>query len=180
MGWELPAGLGARLARPDGEIYVLIGDGTYLMNPTELVTAWQEGLKVTVIVADNHGYQIIYALQMSRAGRDFGNEFRARDAATNRLTGDYLPIDYARNAESLGARACCATTPEALTAALDAARAERQRPCVIVVPVEPHRYVPGSGVWWDVEPAATSADPVTRERRAAYERERATLQRYHG
>jgi 3D-(3,5/4)-trihydroxycyclohexane-1,2-dione acylhydrolase (decyclizing) len=178
MGYELPAGLGVRMAQPEGEVYVFIGDGTYLMNPSELVTALQEGLKVTVVIADNHGYQIIRRLQMARAGRSFGNEFRARDARTNRLEGDYLPIDYAKNAESFGARAWHVTTREELRGALREARSE-PRSCVIVVEVEKHRYLPGSGAWWDVAPAEVTHDPVTQQLRAEYEENRQKFQRFH-
>lgn len=178
MGYELPAGIGVRMAQPEGEVYVLIGDGTYLMNPSELVTALQERLKVTVVISENHGYQVIRQLQMNRAGRSFGNEFRARDDATHRLEGDYLTIDFARNAASMGARTWRVTTPDALEMALAEARDER-RPCVIVVETEPHRYLPGAGVWWDVAPAEVTNDPVTDERRTAYENERAQLQRFY-
>src|SRR5207248_9313235 len=114
MGDGLAAGLGVRMAQPEGEVFVVIGDGTYLMNPSELVTAMQENLKVTVVVADNHGYQIIRRLQMARAGRSFGNEFRSRDAKSNRLEGEYLPIDFVKNAESFGARGWHVTTREEL------------------------------------------------------------------
>ncbi len=178
MGYELPAGIGVRMAQPEGEVYVLIGDGTYLMNPSELVTALQERLKVTVIISENHGYQVIRQLQMNRAGRSFGNEFRARDAATHRLEGDYVHIDFAQNAASMGARTWHVATPDALEMALVEARDE-QRSCVIVVETEPHRYLPGAGVWWDVAPAEATNDPVTDERRTAYENERAQLQRFY-
>jgi 3D-(3,5/4)-trihydroxycyclohexane-1,2-dione acylhydrolase (decyclizing) len=182
MGWEIPAGLGVRLAREHagkgGEVVVLVGDGTYLMNPTELVTAAQEGLKITVVVADNHGYQVIRRLQMWRTGRSFGNEFRARDPATKRLDGDYLALDLAGTATGFGARAWRVSTTAELRAALRAARAERG-PCVIVAEIEKHRFLPGSGVWWDAAPAEVSGDPLTRELRAQYERERAELQRFH-
>lgn len=178
MGYELPAGIGVRMAQPEGEVYVLIGDGTYLMNPSELVTALQERLKVTVVLSENHGYQVIRQLQMNRAGRSFGNEFRARDDATHRLEGDYVPLDFAQNAASMGARTWHVTTPDALRHALAEARDER-RSCVIVVETEPHRYLPGAGVWWDVAPAETTNDPVTDERRTAYENERAQLQRFY-
>ena len=170
MGWELPAGMGGRMAQPEGEVVVYIGDGTYLMNPMELVTTIQEGLKVTMVVANNHGYQVIRQLQLGRAGRSFGNEFRARDKATNRLEGDYLAIDFARNAESMGARTWSVATPDELRKALREARAE-ERSCVIVVEVEKHRYLPGSGVWWDIAAAATSNDPETRKLRQEYEEE---------
>jgi 3D-(3,5/4)-trihydroxycyclohexane-1,2-dione acylhydrolase (decyclizing) len=178
MGYELPAGLGVRMAQPEGEVFVFIGDGTYLMNPSELVTALQERLKVTVVIADNHGYQIIRRLQMARAGRSFGNEFRSRDRASGRLEGEYLPIDYVKNAESMGARGWHVTNPEELARALSEAR-EEPRSCVIVAEVEPHRYLPGSGAWWDVAPAEVSDDPITRELRAQYERDRASLQRFY-
>ena len=170
MGWELPAGMGVRMAQPEGEVVVYIGDGTYLMNPMELVTTIQEGLKVTMVVANNYGYQVIRQLQLGRTGRSFGNEFRARDKATNRLEGDYLAIDFARNAESMGARTWSVTTPDELRQALRQARAE-ERSCVIVAEVEKHRYLPGSGAWWDIAAAATSNDPETQKLRREYEEE---------
>jgi 3D-(3,5/4)-trihydroxycyclohexane-1,2-dione acylhydrolase (decyclizing) len=178
MGYEIPAGIGVRLAQPEGEVFVMVGDGTYLMNPTELVTAMQEGLKITVIIAENHGYQAIRQLQMARTGRSFGNEFRARERSCNRLEGEYLAIDFARNAESLGARVWKATTADEVHTALREARAEK-RPCAVVVEVEKHRYLPGSDVWWDVAPAETSNDSLTGNLRAQYDKERAKLQKFY-
>jgi 3D-(3,5/4)-trihydroxycyclohexane-1,2-dione acylhydrolase (decyclizing) len=178
MAYEIPAGLGARMAQGDGEIYVFIGDGTYLMNPTEIVTAAQEGLKITIVISENHGYQCIRGLQLARAGQSFGNEFRSRDKRTNRLEGEYLKIDFAKNAESMGARTWNANTPEALRKALQEARKEA-RPCVIVVETEKYRFLPGSEVWWDVAVAEVSQDPVTQKLRAEYERDRDRLQRFH-
>src|SRR5262249_3619276 len=178
MGYETPAGLGVRLAEPKGEVYVLIGDGTYLMNPTELVTAVQEGLKITVVVSENHGYQCIRRLQMWRTGVSFGNEFRHRDPASDRLEGEYVGIDLAKNAESFGARAWHVEGAEQFREALGEARNER-RPCVIVAEVEKHRFLPGGGAWWDVAPAEVSRAPGTRELRAEYERDRGRLQRLH-
>jgi 3D-(3,5/4)-trihydroxycyclohexane-1,2-dione acylhydrolase (decyclizing) len=178
MGYEIPAGLGVRLAQPEGEVFVLIGDGTYLMNPTELMTAVQEGLKITVIVSENHGYQCIRRLQMWRTGISFGNEFRHRDPGTNRLEGDYVRIDLAANAASFGARAWHAETAEQFERALREARVEA-RPCVIVAEVEKHRVLPGGGCWWDVAPAEVSNDTKTRELRAEYERDKARFQRLH-
>ncbi|MBI2941550.1 MAG: 3D-(3,5/4)-trihydroxycyclohexane-1,2-dione acylhydrolase (decyclizing) [Chloroflexi bacterium] len=178
MGYEIPAGLGVRMAQPTGEVYVFVGDGTYLMNPTELVTAAQEELKITVVIAENHGYQVIRQLQMNRVGHSFGSEFRARDRATKRLEGEYLTIDFARNAGSMGARAFTVATPEGLRSALRQAR-EEKRTCVIVAEVEKHRYLPGSGVWWDVAAAETTADPETQKLRAEYEENRRRLQRFY-
>ena len=178
MGYEIPAGLGVRLAQPQGEVFVLIGDGTYLMNPTELMTAVQEDKKITVVVSENHGYQCIRRLQMWRTGISFGNEFRHRDPGTNRLEGDYLRIDLAANAASFGARAWHVETLEQFERALVEARAET-RSCVIVAEVEKHRVLPGGGCWWDVAPAEVSQDQKTRELRAEYERDKARFQRLH-
>jgi 3D-(3,5/4)-trihydroxycyclohexane-1,2-dione acylhydrolase (decyclizing) len=177
MGYEIPAGLGVRMSQPAGEVYVFIGDGTYLMNPTELVTSMQENLKLTVVISENHGFQSIRALQMLRAGRSFGNEFRSRDVEANLLEGSYLKIDFAQNAASFGARSWHVTTPEGVRHALREARGE-PRTCVIVAEVEPHHYLPDSGVWWDIAAAETSEDPVTQERRKEYE-EGLGLQRLH-
>ena len=178
MGYELPAAVGARMAQPEGEVYVLIGDGTYLMNPTELVTAAQEKLKITVVISENHGFQSIHGLQKARAGRSFGNEFRHRDTMTHRLEGNFVEIDFAGNAESMGARTWNVSTPDELRKALREARDE-SRVCVIVAETEKYRGLPPSQVWWDVAVAEESQDPITRELRAEYEKERTRLQRFY-
>ena len=191
MGYELPAGLGVRIAAGGpgsaGEVFVYIGDGTFLLNPMELITALQEQLKVTVVVIDNHGFQVIRRLQMWRTGHAFGNEFRARGGEEDggsaadggpRLEGDYLPLDIATIARGMGARAWNAATPDEVRSALREARAET-RSCVIVCEVEKHRYVPGADTWWDVAPAEVSRSEVTQTLRSEYERDRAELQRFH-
>jgi 3D-(3,5/4)-trihydroxycyclohexane-1,2-dione acylhydrolase (decyclizing) len=172
MGGEIPTALGIRMATPDAdEVYVVIGDGNYLMGSTgELVTARQEGLKLTLLVVENGGYQSIHALQRSRTGRSFGLEFRGPD-------GGYIDVDYTANARSLGCAAHRATTLEQLRDALAAARAE-PGPVVIVARVEPHRLVLGSDCWWDVGVAEVSERPETRELAAEHARGRA-LQRFH-
>lgn len=178
MGFEIPAGLGARLARPHGEVFVFVGDGTYLMNPTELVTSIQENLKITVVISENHGYQCIRNLQLNRSGHSFGNEFRERDPQTNRLEGEFLKIDFAKNAESMGARVWKTQGQDDLRKALREARDEN-RTCVIVCETQPYQSPPDSGVWWDVAVAEVSGDPVTQNLREQYEQERAALQRFH-
>jgi 3D-(3,5/4)-trihydroxycyclohexane-1,2-dione acylhydrolase (decyclizing) len=166
MGHELPAALGIRMAQPDaGEVFVVIGDGTYLMAPSELVTAVQERLKVTVIVLVNGGYRSIESLQLGTVGRSFGNEFG-------------VPVDYAANARSLGAAAWDAANVDELAAALDAARAHAG-PAVIACDVEPRRMLLGSGAWWDLGLPEVSADPHTRDLAAAHARG-AEGQRFHG
>jgi 3D-(3,5/4)-trihydroxycyclohexane-1,2-dione acylhydrolase (decyclizing) len=158
MGHELPAGLGWRLAQPDrGRVVVVIGDGTYLMAPTELVTAAQERLDVTVVVLVNGGYQSIHGLQRSSTGESFGNEFRMRDD-TGLLAGDPVPIDYAANARSLGATAFDADDETSLRRAL-AEAADVRGPVVIPVRVEPASSLPASGAWWDLGLPEVSARP---------------------
>ncbi|MFL6265847.1 MAG: thiamine pyrophosphate-dependent enzyme, partial [Actinomycetes bacterium] len=188
MGYELPAAIGVRLAEPDPTRRVLsfLGDGTFLMAPTELVTAAQEGLAITLVIPENHGYQVIHRLQMLRSGREFGNEFRYRkdgldlaaDATQSRLEGDYLKVDLVQVAAGLGARALRARTAKEVRDALADTR-DHPGPVVIVVPAIPHADLPGAGVWWDVAPAEVSETPGVAELRAEYEQGLA-LQRWFG
>jgi len=177
MGYELPAAIGVRLAepRPEARVTAFIGDGTFLMAPTELVTAAQERAAVTIVIAENHGYQVIHRLQMGRNGAEFGNEFRYRngtldliDGKPARLESDYLAVDLVSVAAGLGARALRATTAAEFEEALDSTR-DHQGPVVIVVPVVPHADLPGAGVWWDVAPAEVAEQPTVAALRAEYE-----------
>ncbi len=161
MGHEIPAGLGLRMAQgPEGEVFVVIGDGTYLMGHTELVTGLQEGLKVTVVVFENHGYQSIHALQRGRTGRSFGLEFRQRAGGT--LSGDYVKLDLVANARSYGCAAYYAQTTDEVAEAL-AAAASQPLPAVVVIKTEPHRLLLDSECWWDVGVAEVSTRPETQE-----------------
>ena len=186
MGHEIPAALGARIGRPDGgEVYALIGDGTWLMGHTELVTAVQERLKVTVVVVENHGFQSIHALQRARTGRSFGLEFRAREGArgaaglgSGGLTGDYVPVDLVANARAYGCATYDVRDAEQLERALAAARAE-SGPTVIVVHVDPLRLTLSSDCWWDVGVPAVSGLAETRAAVAASDAGRSG-QRWHG
>jgi 3D-(3,5/4)-trihydroxycyclohexane-1,2-dione acylhydrolase (decyclizing) len=180
MGYEIPAGMGVRLAdpNPDSRVVVFIGDGTFLLSPTELVTAAQESIPVTVVIPENHGYQVIHRLQMGRHGREFGNEFRYRTSPLDltveknspqpRLDGDYLEVDLAQVAQGLGARGIRAHTAAEVRAALDETRGP-PGPVVIVVPVVPHVDLPGAGAWWDVAPAEVSEDETVQRLRTDYE-----------
>jgi 3D-(3,5/4)-trihydroxycyclohexane-1,2-dione acylhydrolase (decyclizing) len=187
MGYEIPAAIGTRLADTDRthRVTAFIGDGTFLMAPTELVTAAQEGLAVTVVVPENHGYQVIHRLQMFTMGREFGNEFRYRtDPLTLgagkdvTLRGDYLQLDLVQVAAGLGACALRATTAAEVRRALQDTRTET-RPVVIVVPVIPHADLPSAGCWWDVAPAEVSESDTVRAARSEYEAGLAT-QRWLG
>jgi 3D-(3,5/4)-trihydroxycyclohexane-1,2-dione acylhydrolase (decyclizing) len=160
MAHEIPASVGVRYgASGAGEVYALIGDGTYIMGHSELVTAIQEGLKITVLVVENHGFQSIHALQRARTGRSFGLEFRAR--RPDGLTGPYVPIDLAANAASYGCATYEASTKEELEQALEQARTE-SRPTVIVIHADPLRLTLSSDCWWDVGVASVSRFPETR------------------
>jgi 3D-(3,5/4)-trihydroxycyclohexane-1,2-dione acylhydrolase (decyclizing) len=168
MGYEIPAGLGIKLAEPEREVVVAIGDGTYLMLNSEIVTAVAEGIRITVVVFDNHGYQCIKDLAASVGIAQFGNELRFRDPERNRLTGGYVPVDFKKHAESMGALAFYARTEDEIRAALAAAR-DADRITVIHVAVSPDKRAPGYEGWWDVPPAAVSASETVNSARERYE-----------
>ena len=162
MGHEIPAGLGIRMREgADGEVVVVIGDGTYLMNPTELVTAVQEGLKLTVVVLDNGGYQSISRLARGSTGATVGNEFRHRGADGRLPDGEPVHVDYVANARSMGCEAVEARTPEQLRDALAAARAG-EATTVIVCPTAPLRSLLASGAFWDLGVPHVAASEQTR------------------
>jgi 3D-(3,5/4)-trihydroxycyclohexane-1,2-dione acylhydrolase (decyclizing) len=155
------------------------------MMPTEIVTAAQEGIPFTVVISENHGYQVIRRLQMWRTGEHFGNEFRYREgdgslaaADAGRLEGDYLRIDLTRIAAGLGAEVRRPVTADEVRVALDETRGVRG-PVVIVVPTIPHADLPSSEVWWDVSPAEVWERVDTSEKLAEYG-EGFAMQRWHG
>jgi 3D-(3,5/4)-trihydroxycyclohexane-1,2-dione acylhydrolase (decyclizing) len=176
MGYEIAGALGVKMARPERDVYALVGDGSYLMLHSELVTSVQEGRKITIVLIDNGGYQCIHGLQRHCGGRSFGNEFRRRTAIVGDLSGDFLSIDYAANAASLGAASFHAETEAELIEALDAARSETKS-VLIHVPVETGPPIP-SYAWWDVPMADASNVPGVRKAREAYLAARAD-QRYY-
>lgn len=149
MGYEVSGAFGAALAEPNREVYALVGDGSYLMLHSEMVTSLQEGRKFTVLLFDNHGFQCIHNLQRGHGSDGFGNEFRYREAATGKLTGGYMPIDFAAHARSLGAKAYKANTPEELKEALLKAKEETVT-TLIEIPVVPGTNTQGYESWWQV------------------------------
>jgi len=167
MGYEIPAGIGVKLAAPDREVFVIVGDGSYLMMPGDLSTAVQEGLKITVILIDNHGFGSIGSLSASLGSGGFGTAFRRR-APDGTYTGAPLALDFVANAASLGARAVRASTVEAFRSALADARASLDT-TVIVVETDPTRKVPSYDAWWDVVPATTSTMESVQKARISYE-----------
>ncbi|MCE2526158.1 MAG: 3D-(3,5/4)-trihydroxycyclohexane-1,2-dione acylhydrolase (decyclizing) [Actinomycetia bacterium] len=163
MGHEVPGAMGYKMARSgDTEVYVIQGEGGWLLSNPEIVSAVQEGIKVTVILVTNDGYQSIRALQEGTTGVQFGTELRYRDGATQRLTGGVLPVDFVLNAESLGCQVFYAPDIAELEDALRDAR-RSVLPVVIVCPVEPYRMLPGGDAWWDVGIAEESEEAEMRQ-----------------
>jgi 3D-(3,5/4)-trihydroxycyclohexane-1,2-dione acylhydrolase (decyclizing) len=160
MGYEIAGAFGAALAEPDREVYALVGDGSYLMLHSELVTSLQERRKITILLFDNHGFQCIHNLQRGHGSDGFGNEFRYRSEDTGRLTGGYLPIDFAAHARALGAKAYKANTAEELQAALLRAKQETIT-TLIEIPVVPGTNTDGYESWWNVGvPEVSVSDKV--------------------
>ena len=168
MGYEIPAGIGVAMAEPGREVVVTIGDGTYLMLNSEIVTAVGEGLKMTIVVFDNHGYQCIKDLAWNCGVPQFGNELRFRDRSSGKLNGGYIPVDFAKHAESMGALALRAATEDEIRSAIEAARAH-DGVTVIHVAVSPTKRAPGYDTWWDVPVAAVSGSDLVNAARAKYE-----------
>lgn len=168
MGYELPAGIGVKLAEPDREVVVFIGDGSYLMLNSEIVTAVAEGLDLTVVLVDNHGYQSIHGLQRSVGSPSFTNELRSRNPRTGRLDGPVVSVDFAAHAASMGAHAVEVHSGQDLSAALRAAR-EDEGVTVIVVRVDPEARVGSYISWWDVPVAEVSGQQSVVEARRRYE-----------
>ncbi len=178
MGYEVAAGLGVKMAiDPDAEAYVVVGDGSYMMLHSELLTSIQEGYKITIILFDNHGFQCIKNLQMGNGSEGFGNEFRYRDPETNRLTGEYIPIDFAGYARSLGAKAYFAQNAEELDSALESAKKETVS-TLIEVKVEPGTMTGGYESWWHVGVPATSNSPKVEAAHHAMQAQVAKAKRY--
>ncbi|MEU9454419.1 3D-(3,5/4)-trihydroxycyclohexane-1,2-dione acylhydrolase (decyclizing) [Streptomyces sp. NPDC048277] len=165
MGYEVAAGVGAKMADPSREVVVLVGDGSYLMMAQEIVTMVSEGLKVIIVLVQNHGFASIGALSESLGSQRFGTKYRYRDGDSGRLDGDVLPVDLAANASSLGADVLHATSVEEFRSAMDKARAATR---TTVVHVETDLYGPNppGHAWWDVPVSQTSALDTTR---TAYE-----------
>ncbi len=168
MGYEIAGGLGAKLADPSREVFVLVGDGSYLMMAAEIVTAVAEHIKLTIILVDNHGFASIGALSESVGSQRFGTSYRYRNPRTGLLDGDVLPVDLAANAASLGADVIRTRTVEEFRAGLQRAKAS-DRTTVVYVETDPLAPVPSSQGWWDVPVAEVSALESTKKARAEYE-----------
>ena len=178
MGYEIAGGLGVKMAAPEREVYVMVGDGSYLMLSSEIVTSIQEGLKLTIVLVDNHGFNSIGSLSRSLGTDGFGTLYRYRRNGSLGVDSDtspapLLPIDLAANAESLGAKVIRCGTIDELRRGLEAAKGEDS---TVVLAIEVDRYegVPGYESWWDVPVAEVSEVPSVQQARKAYEQARSS------
>jgi 3D-(3,5/4)-trihydroxycyclohexane-1,2-dione acylhydrolase (decyclizing) len=183
MGYEIAGGLGVKMAAPDREVYVMVGDGSYLMLAQELVTAVQERIKIVVVLVDNHGYSSIGGLSRSLGSEGFGTQYRYRKSGSLGLDregpqGDTLPVDLVANAASLGAVSQRVRTITELRAALAQAKSVEGRPCVISIETDRYEGVPSYDSWWEVAPAEVSGLAEVRASRERYEKGRKTTRRH--
>jgi 3D-(3,5/4)-trihydroxycyclohexane-1,2-dione acylhydrolase (decyclizing) len=180
MGYEIPGGIGVKLAAPEREVYVLVGDGSYLMMPGELVTAVAERVPIVIVLVDNHGYASIGALSRSIGSSGFGTLYRFSDNGSvpvDPASSEVLPLDLAANAESLGARVVRASTIAELRDALAGARGA-DGPVVVHIEADRYNGVPGYETWWDVPVAEVSDEKAVRAARDEYERDHERQRQY--
>lgn len=176
MGYEIAGGLGAKMARPESEVYVLVGDGSYLMMSQEIVTSIQERQKLTIILLNNDGYSSIGGLSASLGSEGFGTYYRYRNEETNQLDGGLLPIDYAANAASMGAYVIKAKNVTELKAALQKAKGI-DHTTLIYIEVDRKKGVPGFA-WWDVAVAEVSEKAAVQECYKTYLQNKKTQKYY--
>lgn len=176
MGYEIAGGLGAKMASPDSEIYVLVGDGSYLMMSQEIVTSIQEKRKLTIILLNNDGYSSIGSLSSSLGSEGFGTYYRYRNEETDQLDGGLLPIDYAANAASMGAHVLKAANITEFKAALQEAKTIATT-TLIYIEVDRKKAVPGFA-WWDVAVAEVSEKSAVQQSLQTY-RENKKTQKYY-
>ncbi|WP_420076404.1 3D-(3,5/4)-trihydroxycyclohexane-1,2-dione acylhydrolase (decyclizing) [Streptomyces sp. JL3001] len=179
MGYEIPAAIGVKLAAPERRVWALVGDGTYLMMPTEIVTAVQEGVAIKVLLVQNRGYASIGGLSEETGAERFGTAYRHR-AADGTFTGAPLPVDLAANAASLGMRVLRAKTVSDLREALAEAR-DADTPTCVYVETQTADTVSGpppAQAWWDVPVAETATRPSAVKARELYERHVSTRRRH--
>jgi 3D-(3,5/4)-trihydroxycyclohexane-1,2-dione acylhydrolase (decyclizing) len=177
MGYEIAGGLGVKMAAPERDVYVMVGDGSYLMLNTEIVTMVQEKLKVIIVLLDNHGFASIGGLSKSVGSDGFGTKYRYR-TESDHLDGDTLPIDYAANCASLGAHVIRASNRDDLADALREAQAHEGGPVCIVIEVDRRQRIGGYESWWDVAVAEVAESASVQEAREDYEKAKAREQYY--
>ncbi len=172
MGYEIAGALGVKMAAPDREVFALVGDGSYLMMASEIVTAVSEGIKLNLVIVQNHGFASIGALSESLGSQRFGTDYRYRDTGTGMLDGGRLPIDLAANAASLGADVIRVRTIAEFRAAISTSRAS-DRTTAIHIETDPLAPVPSSQSWWDVPVSEVATLDSTNQARTTYEAHKA-------
>lgn len=176
MGYEIAGGLGAKMASPESEIYVMVGDGSYLMMSQEIVTAIQERQKMTIILLNNDGYSSIGSLSDSVGVEGYGTYYRYRNEETQQLDGGKLPIDYAANAASMGAYVIKSKNVSELKEALKKAKTIDQT-TLIYIEVDRKKGVPGF-TWWDVPIAQVSSKDGVKKPLKTYGENKLTQKYY--
>ncbi len=176
MGYEIAAGVGAKMACPDREIYVMVGDGNYLMNSNEIITSVQEDIKITIVLLNNNGFASIGGLSESLGSQRFGTKYRFRNNKTNQLDGDILPVNFIDNAKSLGANVIEADSVESINKALAEAK-KSNKTTVIYVETDLKKGVEGYA-WWEVAVAEVSEMDSVKEAYKTY-KENKKNQKYY-
>jgi 3D-(3,5/4)-trihydroxycyclohexane-1,2-dione acylhydrolase (decyclizing) len=167
MGYEIAGGLGVKMADPSREVYVMVGDGSFLMMCSEISTSIQEGYKLNIVLLDNHGYSSIGGLSQVIGSKGFGTDYRHR-TQSGQLDGENVPVDFVALASGLGACAVRAHSFDEFERALDNMRSH-PRTSVVVIEVDKEMRVPGYESWWDVPISEVSEIASIREARAKYE-----------
>ncbi len=167
MGYEIAGGLGVKMADPSREVYVMVGDGSFLMMSSEVATSVQEHHKLNIIVLDNHGFSSIGGLSQSIGSGGFGTDYRCR-TGSGHLDGEYVPIDFAAICRGLGANAVRVRTHEELERAVEAMKNE-DRTTAVVIETDKEARVPGYESWWDVPVSEVSEIETIRAARVKYE-----------
>ena len=168
MGYEIAAGLGVKMAKPESNVIVMVGDGSYQMLSSELITAVQEGLKITVVLINNRGYGSIGSLSESVGSKGFGTNYKYRNKKSGNLDGEYLPLDFVKNAESYGVEVISPNTYSAIEDAMIKSQ-KSSKTHVIVIDVDKTQRVPSYHSWWEVPVAETSTMKEVNQSRKEYE-----------
>ena len=178
MGYEIPGGLGAKMADPKREVYVMCGDATYLMLPSDLITTIQEGYKIIMILINNNGYASIGSLSESVGGEGFGTEFKYRNEKNDKIEGDYLPVDLAKNAESLGAKVYRTSGIDEFNDALVKAKKNHQTTVIYVETVRDRKLDGYAYSWWEVPVPEISISEDVKKARIKYELDKKMQKQY--
>jgi 3D-(3,5/4)-trihydroxycyclohexane-1,2-dione acylhydrolase (decyclizing) len=175
MGYEIAGGLGIKLADPSRDVFVMVGDGSFQMMNTEIITSIQEGMKIIIMLANNNGYSSVGRVSEQVGSEGFGCHYRYR-GQSGWYDGGVLPVDFVKMAEGMGAIGIRANTRDELADAVQRAK-QADRTVVIVTETDWHERVPGYGFWWDMATAHVSEMPEVNAARQQYEAEKKN-QRY--